>query len=176
MSGAIREVKDFYRIIPMKNFRRTPGVCFDIIPSKFMPRIDGIDRVIHTTGAVSPGPVEGIERPWYMHTHQDDNLMVLHGVRYVDLYTHEHGKIVQFTVKPNEVLLNGESMSDEPCMLVWPRGVFHRVVSDAEVGSASVNLATRYEGIDMKTNFSIYDVDMEAKTHRVIRLGKMDQF
>ena len=50
-------------------------------------------------------------------------------------------------------------------MLVWPRGVFHRVRSDAELGSASVNLATRYEGIDMKTNFSIYDIDFEARKH-----------
>ena len=175
MSDVIHEVKDLYRIIPLKNFRRTPGVSFDIIPGKFMPKIDGIDRVIHTTGAISPGPVEGIERPWYMHTHQEDNLMVLHGVRYIDLYTHEQGKIVQFTVKPNEVLLDNKSMSDDPCMLVWPCGVFHRIKSDPELGSASVNLATRYDGIDMATNFNIYDIDFEARTHRVIRRGEIDQ-
>lgn len=101
--------------------------------------------------------------------------MVLYGVRYVDLYTHEQGKIVQFTVSPNEVLLDGNSISDEPCMLAWPRNVFHRVRSDAELGSASVNLATRYDGIDMATNFSVYDIDFEARTHHVIRRGEVDQ-
>ena len=175
MNNVIKEVKGLYRIIPLKNFRRTPGVHFDVIPKKLLPRIDGIDRVIHTDGAISPGPVGGVVRPWYMHTHQDDNLLVLHGVRYVELYTHDAGRILQFTVRPDQVIFEGQAVSEEACMLVWPRGVFHRVQSDPELGSASVNLATRYEGIDMETNFSIYDIDFDARTHRVIRRGNLDQ-
>ena len=65
--AVFKEVKGLYKIIPLKSFRKTPGVFFDIIPHELFPRIDGIDRVIHQGGAVSPGPIGDIERPWYMH-------------------------------------------------------------------------------------------------------------
>ena len=32
------------------------------------------------------GPIQDIKRPWYMHKEQDDNLMVLQGTRYIDIY------------------------------------------------------------------------------------------
>ena len=48
--------------------------------------IKGIDKVIHGPNSISPGPIENVKRPWYMHTHQDDNLMVLLGTRFVDIY------------------------------------------------------------------------------------------
>jgi len=39
-----------------------------------------------------------------MHTAQDDNLLVLHGTRYVDIYTPQHGRIEHFTVTANHVM------------------------------------------------------------------------
>ena len=70
--------------------RSTPGVRFNEIPKSDIPKIDGIDQVIHGANSISPGSVEDCtppcKRPWYMHPGQDDNLMVLQGTRYVDIY------------------------------------------------------------------------------------------
>jgi hypothetical protein len=174
-NGPIEEVPGLYRILPLHPLRRTPGVSFDVMFDDLLPRIDAVDRVLHAGGAVSPGPVDGIERPWYMHTHQDDNLLVMHGIRYVDIYTHVHGHVLSFEVGTDYVKRGQQIVSDQPAILVWPRGVFHRVRSDSHVGSASVNLATHYDGFDVATNFSIYDVDILAKSHHVIRKGALDQ-
>ena len=168
-----KEVRDFYRIIPLQLLRRTPGVVFDNVPMGCLPRIDAIDRVLHEKSAVSPGPVGEVARPWYMHPHQDDNLIVLYGTRQVDIYIQEHG-MESFTVTPSQILQGGKVLLDEPAMLVWPRYVFHRIVSGPE-GSASLNFAVHYEGLDMRTNFNIYDLDTPSGTYRMIREGFRDQ-
>lgn len=132
-----------------------------------------MDRVLHDKGAHSPGPVGDVERPWYMHPFQDDNLIVLHGVRHVDIYTKKQG-IAHFTVTPSQIYHEERLIYDGAAMLVWPRGVFHRIISDEE-GSASLNFAVHYEGIDMRTNFNIYDLDMETGKFHTIREGFKDQ-
>ncbi len=172
----IDEVKDLYRIIRLKELRRTEGVSFDVLNLEDIIRIDAVDRVIHAGGAFSPGSVGDVERPWYMHPHQDDNLIVLHGVRYVEINTPAHGRIEQFTVTPDKVLHGGEVVFDGGAMLVWPRGVFHRIISDKDLGSASINLATHYEGFDIDTNFSIYDLNTDTGDYKVIRKGSLDQY
>jgi hypothetical protein len=109
-----------------------------------------------------------------MHPHQDDNLIVLNGERRVEIYTKKHGRIESFEVTPDRILRNNEPVIDGPAMLVWPRGVFHRIESLDE-GSASINFAVHYEGFDMRTNFSIYDLDLETDRFKVIREGFKDQ-
>ena len=168
-----REVKDFYRIIPLHKLRRTPGVFFDNVPMGCLPRIDAIDRVLHEKSAVSPGPMGEVARPWYMHPHQDDNLIVLYGTRQVDIYLEKYG-MESFTVTPGRILQQGKVLFDGPAMLVWPRYVFHRIVSGPE-GSASLNFAVHYEGIDMRTNFNIHGLDQASGAYRVIREGFLDQ-
>jgi hypothetical protein len=168
------EVPGLYKIIRLNLFRKTPGVVFDNVPTKAFPRIDAIDRVIHDGNAVSPGPVGDVERPWYMHPHQDDNLVVLCGTRFVDIYTRKHGKIESFIVAPHQIQKNGEVVFDGAAMLVWPRGVFHRIRS-RETGSAAINFAIHYEGIDIRTNFNIYDLDTDTGNFRMIRQGYIDQ-
>ena len=59
-------------------------------------------------------------------------------------------------------------------MLVWPAGVFHRIISGSD-GSISVNLSTRLENFDMKDNFNVYDLDTNAGEYHVIRDGFQDQ-
>ncbi len=172
---AVREVPGLYRIVPLRVLRRTPGVCFDVAPMEAFPRIDALDRVIHEGGAVSPGPVDGVARPWYMHPGQDDNLIVLHGVRYVDIYTPAHGKVESFVVEPQRVLQGDDVVFDGPAMLVWPRGVFHRIRSSETLGSASLNFAVHYDDFDLTTNFNIYELCPETGRHRVIREGHLDQ-
>jgi len=169
------EVKGLYKIVDLKRFRETKGVRFDIMPKELLKDVVGVDRVIHESNAVSPGTISGVERPWYMHTHQGDNLLVLHGERHVDLYSVEHGKVESFVVTNNEIYRNGELLLRGPAMLVWPPYVFHRVESK-ECGSASLNFAYRSEGFDIDNNFSIYDVDVESGDFKVIRRGKEDQF
>ncbi|WP_425539466.1 hypothetical protein [Microaceticoccus formicicus] len=174
MDHIVAEIKGLYQIIKLKEFRRTKGVAFDVMVKSMVPKVDAIDRVLHMSSAVSPGPVGDVERPWYMHTHQDDNLFVLHGKRYVELYNVEHGKIEYFVVTPEYIEHNGEVVVEGGAVLIWPTHVFHRVVS-AEEGSASINLATHHEGIDMKTNFNIYDLNTETGEYHVIREGYKDQ-
>ena len=171
--SVFQEVRDFYRIIPLQSLRRTPGVFFDNVPMEFLPRIDAIDRVLHQGGAVSPGPVGEVRRPWYMHPHQDDNLIVLYGMRDVDIYS-QGRQMTSFRVTPHQIIQNGEVLYDGPAMLVWPRYVFHRITSGEE-GSASLNFAVHYHGLDMRTNFNIYDLDIETGRFEVIREGFRDQ-
>ncbi len=171
----VSEISGLYKVVALQPFRKTEGVSFDILPKNLVPKVDAVDRVIHRNRAVSPGPVGDIMQPWYMHPHQDDNLMVLTGVRYVEIYTKAHGTIESFVVTPERIEHNNRLLYDGPGLLVWPRGVFHRIKS-GENGSASINLATHYAGIDMRTNFNIYDLDTATGKFRVVREGHLDQY
>ena len=174
MGTVIKEVEGLYRIVKLKEFRKTKGVRFDIVPEEIFDNLSGIDRVIHESSAVSPGTIMGVERPWYMHMGQYDNLIVLHGERHVDLYNVKHGKIEKFVVRSDKIYHNGELVSEDPAMLVWPPGVFHRVESKEE-GSASLNFAVRTNSFDLDDNFSIYEVDTNKGQFKVIREGYKDQ-
>ena len=174
MSEPITEVKGLYKIIPLKEMRRTPGVWFDLIPPDLISKISAVDRVMHDGDALSPGSVNGIERPWYMHPSQDDNLIVVHGTRYIDIYTKEHGGIETFVAKPHQVEKNGEVIFNGPCLLRWPRGVFHRIRS-CENGSASLNFAIRHKGFSIETNFNIYNLDTDTGEYKILREGHLDQ-
>ena len=175
MDYVLDEVERFWRIIKLKPFRRTEGVAFDILPMQYLPRIDGIDRVVHKRGALSPGSVGGVERPWYIHPHQEDNLLVLQGVRSVDIYTLELRRLEHFVVEPERVLHDGKVVYEGPAMLVWPTNVFHRILS-GENGSISLNFAVRLPGFNIDTNFSVYDLNTDTGEYRVIREGKLDQY
>ena len=87
----------------------------------------------------------------------------------------EHDRDPRFTVRPTEVLRGGERVCHGSSLLVWPAGAFHRVISDAVLGSASINLAVHHEGFDLRYEFDIYDVDVDTGTYRVIREGHEDQ-
>ena len=170
----IHEIPGLYQVIRFIALRRTENVSFDFFPLRAIPRIDAIDRVMHGAGAFSPGSVGELERPWYMHTHQDDHLIVLNGTREVEIYTPAHGKIERFTAEPDRIEMNGELLHDGPAALVWPCGVFHRVVS-GKLGSASLNLATHHEGFDINTNFNVYDLNTETGRFECVRAGHFDQ-
>lgn len=170
----IEEIHDLYRVIPLNIFRRTPGVFFDNVPTKAFPNIGAIDRVIHMSRASSPGPVGSIRRPWYMHPHQDDNLIVLHGTRYVELYTRKHGKIENFAVTAELIKMGDRVVYEGAAILCWPRAVFHRVTS-LEEGSSAINFAVHHKGLDIRTNFNVYDVNAETGEFRVIREAHLDQ-
>jgi hypothetical protein len=167
--------KEPYGIVAMRPFRKTSKVWFDLVPMEIFPRIDAIDRVIHESGALSPGTVAGVERPWYMHSYQEDHLLVLHGAREVELYWPAYGKADKFHITAGKIEKNGNLFYDGPAMLAWGRGVFHRIKSDESLGSASLNIAVRGEAFDIKTNFNIYDLDTATGEYKVVREGHLDQ-
>jgi len=174
-SYVFAEEPRFWRIIKLRKFRRTEGVAFDIMPMEALPRVDGIDRVIHQKRALSPGSVGEIERPWYIHTHQEDNLIVLQGKRTAEIYTVEYKRIETFAVTPEYIEHNGKVVYEGPAMVVWPTNVFHRIVTGDE-GSASLNFALRYPGFDIDTAFNVYDLNTDTGEYRLLRKGSLDQY
>ena len=175
MTALISEKKGLYHLIKLKLFRKTTGVVFDLYPLETLPHIDSIDRVLHERSAVSPGPIGEVERPWYMHTHQTDNLIVLYGQRTVELFNKNHGRIETFVVTPDKIYHNDDLLFDGGAVLGWPPLVFHRIVS-GEQGSASINIAVHSEGFDIRTNFNIYDLNVATGNYKTIRKGSDDQF
>ena len=165
-------MQDIFKIIPAKEFRNTDNVQFHFLP--VFENLKGIDLVRHKPNATSPGAVGSVERPWYMHPHQTDNLIVFQGKRIVDLYSEEHGRPEVFEVTPELITHNGEVISTGPAILSWATRVFHQVVSGPE-GSLSMNFAVRDEHCGLDTEFNIYDLDTKTGKHEVIRAGFKDQ-
>lgn len=167
-----------YRLIPLRVLRRTKGVKFDEMVPSDIPKIDGIDRVIHGPNSISPGPIEDsappVRRPWYMHPGQDDNLMVLQGTRYVDIYNPDTKEEASFIITPDKVYKNDKLYYDGPSMVVWPAGIFHRIIS-GEQGSISINFSTRTRKFKLEDNFNIYDLCTTTGDYRLLRDGSEDQ-
>jgi hypothetical protein len=162
-----------YTITALRTFRKTPGVLFDAVPLGGLSPVRAIDRVLHARGAQSPGPAEGLPRPWYMHRGQEDNLIVLAGYRDVELW--REGSRAAFRIGPERIEGDGSVLFDEAVMLSWPTGVFHRIISSPEAGSASINLAVRHPWFDLRTEFNVYDLDPGTGSFRVVREGHLDQ-
>ena len=167
-----------YRIIPLRVLRRTPGVNFDELVPSDIPKMSGIDRIIHGPNAISPGPIDDgpvpIKRPWYMHPGQDDNLLVLQGTRYIDIFDTKTKSKASFIVTPDKVYKNDKLYYDGPAMVVWPAGIFHRIISGIE-GSISVNFSTRVNGFDLKDNFNIYNLCKTTGSYTLVKDGVEDQ-
>ena len=167
-----------YRLIPLRLLRRTSGVKFDEMVPSDIPKIDGIDRVVHGPNSISPGPVEDwtppCKRPWYMHTGQDDNLMVVQGTRYIDIYCPNRKKKESFIVTPDKVYKNDKLYYDGPAMIVWPAGIFHRIISGEE-GSISINFSTRTDKFNLDDNFNIYNLNTYTGDYTILKEGSEDQ-
>ena len=168
-----------YRLIPLRVLRRTAGVNFNEIPKSDIPRIDGVDQVMHGPNSISPGSVEDstppCKRPWYMHPGQDDNLMVLQGTRYIDIYCPKRKERASFVVKPNKIYKNDKLYYDGPAMIVWPAGIFHRIISGEE-GSISLNFSTRDKNkFNIDDNFNVYNLCTNTGEYFVIKDGSEDQ-
>jgi len=169
----LRQVEGFHKITALKPYRKTAGVLFDAVPMGGFSSIQAIDRVLHDRGAYSPGTVGAVERPWYRHQDQEDNLIVLAGFRDVDLFW--EGRLVHFRLTPYRIEMEGTPLFDGPVMLSWSTQVFHRIFSSPEKGSASINFAIRHPGFDLKSNFNIYDLNTGTGISRIIREGHLDQ-
>ena len=161
-----------YRLIPLRVLRRTTGVKFDEMVPSDIPKLDGIDKVIHGPNGISPGPVEEsthpCKRPWYMHPGQDDNLMVLQGTRYIDIYCNKRREKASFIVTPDKIYKNDKLYYDGPAKIVWPAGIFHRLIRGDE-GSISINFSTRTRRFNLDDNFNVYNLNTYSGEHYVVK-------
>ncbi len=170
----VEQVDSLFQVISLLRFRRTDRVTFDIAPGSMFGKIDAIDKVIHAPGAHSPGAVNGVARPWYMHPHQEDNLMVISGHRFIQLYTPKHGQIEELEVYPDRVIRNGEVICEGTTVVHFPRGVFHRIISDERLGSISMNFAVHDDKFNLDENFNIYDLNPDTGEYIMLRQGGED--
>ena len=142
-----------FELIPYTRFRDTPSVrFFDVTIADSNAR----DLVVHRGPAVSPPDAEE-SGAWqfYLHPHQDDNLLAASGGRtfyLVNLAWAQPFHVVRL-----------ESGGD---ILNIPRGTFHRSLSDPD-GSVVLNQAIREPGVCVEREFRVYDSSKIARLHEV---------
>ena len=132
-----------FELIPYEKFRDTPAVRFYDIT---VPTSNARDLVVHSGPAISP-PDDSDTGAWqfYLHPHQEDNLLALDGGRtffLVNLGWNYPFHIVRL-----------ESGGD---ILRIPPGTFHRSVSDPD-GSVVLNQAVRDQGASVLREFRVYN-------------------
>jgi hypothetical protein len=131
-----------FELVSYKKFRDTPSVRFFDIT---VPESNIRDLVVHQGAAVSPP--DGIEGYWqfYLHPHQEDNLLAISGGRTFYL--------VNFTWNYPYHIVRLETDRE---ILRIPRGTFHRSVSDFN-GSVVMNQAVRGVEATVASEFRVYN-------------------
>lgn len=132
-----------FELIPYEKFRDTPSVRFFDIT---VPTSNARDLVVHSGPAISP-PHDPETGAWqfYLHPHQEDNLLAMHGGRtfyLVNLGWNYPYHIVRLDC-------GGD-------ILRIPPGTFHRSVSDPD-GSLVLNQAVREKGASVLREFRVYN-------------------
>ncbi len=164
-----------YRLIPLRALRKTTGIKIDEISSSDFPIIDGINKIVHSPNSISPGPLKNVTRPWYRHRGQNDNLLLLHGKRYIDLYDSKLDKKISLIITPDKIYNNDELLYDGPAIINWSSGTFHRIASGND-GSISINLVTRKKNFNYIEDINIYDLDTETGIFKCISDGYIDKW
>lgn len=131
-----------FELLAYEKFRNTPGVkFFDITIAASNAR----DLVVHEGPAVSPHNAAGGAWQFYLHPHQEDNLLALSGGRTFYL--------VNFSWDYPFHMVRLASDGD---ILRIPPGTFHRSVSDAN-GSIVLNQAVRDAVATIDREFRVYN-------------------
>ena len=131
-----------FELISYTKFRDTPSVrFFDITVGTSNAR----DLVIHEGPAVSPNNTQDGFWQFYLHPHQEDNLLSLTGGRTFYL--------VNFDWEYPFHIVRLESGGN---ILRIPPGTFHRSVSDPD-GSLVLNQAVRKAEAKLENEFRVYD-------------------
>lgn len=133
-----------YELIPYKKFRDTPQVSFfDITIQSSNAR----DLVFHEGAATSPNNSDAGAWQFYLHPHQEDNLMALSGGRTFFL--------VNFAWEVPFHIVRLDARGD---ILRIPPGTFHRSISDPD-GSVVLNQAMRDIQATIEKEFRVYNSD-----------------
>ena len=132
-----------FELIPYERFRDTPAVrFFDVTIGSSNAR----DLVVHSGPAISP-PNHSESGDWqfYLHPHQEDNLLAASGGRTFYL--------VNFAWEQPFHIVRLAAGGD---VLRIPPGTFHRSISDLD-GSVVLNQAVREEGASLSREFRVYN-------------------
>ena len=132
-----------FELIPYERFRDTPAVrFFDVTIGSSNAR----DLVIHSGPAISP-PNHSESGDWqfYLHPHQEDNLLAASGGRTFYL--------VNFAWEQPFHIVRLAAGGD---ILRIPPGTFHRSISDLD-GSVVLNQAVREQGASLTREFRVYN-------------------
>lgn len=131
-----------YQLIPYHRFRETPQVrFFDVTINDSNAR----DLVFHEGPAISPNNADDGAWQFYLHPHQEDNLMALTGGRTFYL--------VNFAWENPYQIVRLEAGGD---ILRIPPGTFHRSISDPQ-GSVVLNQAVRDDSASVEREFRVYN-------------------
>ncbi len=141
-----------FELLSYKKFRDTPSVKFFDIT---VPESNVRDLVVHDGPAVSPPDSPQGYWQFYLHPHQEDNLLAISGGRTFYL--------VNFTWNYPYHIVRLESDKE---ILRIPRGTFHRSVSDAH-GSVVMNQAVRDPQASVSSEFRVYDSGKIPRLFRV---------
>lgn len=145
-----------FELIAYQKFRDTPSVrFFDITISDSNAR----DLVFHDGPATSPNNAEDGSWQFYLHPHQEDNLLALSGGRTFYL--------VNFDWKVPFHMVRLEANGS---ILRIPPGTFHRSVSDAK-GSLVLNQAVRSPHATIEGEFRVYNSADIPKLQQVTSYG-----
>ncbi|WP_346292845.1 redox protein [Sphaerothrix gracilis] len=131
-----------FELIDFNKFRDTPNVRFFDIT---IDRSNARDLVFHDGPAVSPH--NSTEGSWqfYLHPHQEDNLLAVSGGRTFDLVN------FAWAYPYHRVRLEANRS-----ILRIPPGTFHRSVSDRK-GSLVINQAVRSAQATLQNEFRVYN-------------------
>jgi hypothetical protein len=130
-----------FELLPFHKFRDTPKVQFFDIT---IPSSNARDLVFHDGPAISPNNTPDGYWQFYLHPHQEDNLMALTGGRTFYL--------VNFAWKHPFHIVRLETGGN---ILRIPSGTFHRSVSDLD-GSLVLNQAVRTATASIESEFRVY--------------------
>ncbi|VXD15004.1 redox protein [Planktothrix paucivesiculata] len=131
-----------FELIPFHKFRDTPSVrFFDITIANSNAR----DLVFHEGPAISPNNTETGYWQFYLHPHQEDNLLAVSGGRTFYL--------VNFAWKDPYHIVRLDANRH---ILRIPPGTFHRSVSDPD-GSLVLNQAVRTAEATIQSEFRVYN-------------------
>ena len=134
-----------FEMVSYKKFRDTPSVRFFDIT---VPESNVRDLVVHQGPAISPPDSDRGYWQFYLHPHQEDNLLAIAGGRTFYL--------VNFTWNYPYHIVRLETDRE---ILRIPRGTFHRSVSDKN-GSTVMNQAVRDVEATVASEFRVYNSGM----------------
>ena len=142
-----------FELLPYHKFRDTPNVRFFDIT---IPHSNARDLVFHDGPAISPNNTAGGDWQFYLHPHQQDNLLAVSGGRtfhLINLAWNEPYHVVRLEA-------NGD-------ILQIPPGTFHRSVSDPN-GSLVLNQAVRTDKASIDREFRVYNSAEISRLRQVI--------
>lgn len=130
-----------FQLLDFRKFRDTPSVQFFDIT---VPASNARDLVFHEGPAISPNNDKDDYWQFYLHPHQEDNLLALSGGRTFHLINFEWQQ-------PYHVV----RLEANRHILRIPPGTFHRSESDPK-GSLVINQAVRSEQANVQSEFRVY--------------------